>query len=291
MKKITLLFIGLALLFFAVNSCKKSDINGFPSGKGLIEGSYLTLTSAGNDTLDWNNFTAGTVSLTVGSYGEPVASVNVYVVLGANTDHTTWKLIKNLPFTAPLAISVTGSEVATALGVDPKSINQNLTIYTEAVTADGRKFSAADGSTPSNFVSLAGYNMAFIFPIVVINAPCPYDQSYFNGKFDIVSDGWNDYAKGDPIQVTPGPGTNQITLLLYPAPGVGTNRKAIVANVDPLTDSLTVPKQQYGDYGGDFISAQGVGILSNCSGIISLTLDHTDASGDYGIYTVVMKKE
>jgi len=288
MKQIKLLFIGIAFMLPLLNSCKKSDINGFGSGKGLIEGAYLTLTATGNDQLDYSSVATSTVSYTVDGHGVAIASVNMYVVFGQSLDATTWKLIKNVPFTSGLVLTVSGAEIATAMGIQPKDINTDMTIYTEAVTKDGRKFSSAN--TPTNFTSLPAYNFAFVLPVTLINYVCPYDQAYFNGTFAIVSDGWNDFAPGAGISVTPGPANNQITILLYPAPGVGTNRKAIVANVDPLTDSLTVPKQQYGDYGGDFISAQGVGVLSACSGLISLTLDHSDAGGDYGTYVVVMKK-
>lgn len=289
MKKIIFIALSGSMLLFCANSCRKSNING--DSKSLIEGAYLTLESHGNDSLDYKNLNASTITFTVGSKGVPVASVNVFVVLGQNLDTTAWKLVKTLPYSDGLVISVTGSDLATALGVDGTAINTDLTIYTEAVTKDGRTFSI--GNTPSTYNSFPAYNMAFQFTVHLFNYVCPYDQSYFTGTFAIVTDGWSDFKAGAGIAVVGGPGANQITLTLYPAPGVGSNRKNIIANVDPATDSLTVAKQLIGDYPGDpNFSVQGTGFLSACSGLISLTLDFTSpADGDDGTFTVVMKKQ
>ncbi|MBS1934516.1 MAG: hypothetical protein JST96_10995, partial [Bacteroidetes bacterium] len=258
----------------------------------LVLGAYLTLSVQGNANLDYKHIDTSSVSITVGSVGVDVQSVNVYVVKGQNLDPSTWKLVKNVPFTSQgTVLTVTGGEMAQALGIDPDSINTDLSLYPEAVTKDGRKFSIAN--TPTTFESFPAYNMAFIWPVTLINYVCPYDQSFFNGSFAVISDQWQDYTSGDLVTVTPGPGVNQITLALYPKPGVGSNRKNIVANVDPTTDSLSVPSQIFGDYGGDVnFSCTGVGVLSACSGVISLTLDiSSPADGDFGLFTIVLTKQ
>lgn len=286
MKKLIIILIGIALIGAGLSSCKKDNING--DSKTLIEGSYLTLLDAGNAELDYSNLSASEVSIKVGEYGSPVESVNIYTVLGSNLDPASWKLIKNVPFTEGVELKVTGEEIATALGIAITDINTDVSLYPEAVTKDGRKFSIAN--TPTNFQSFPAYNIAFIWTAKLINYVCPFDRAYFNGNFAVQSDGWNDFAAGALIPVQPGPGTNQITVTLYPAPGVGTNRTPIVLDVDPDTDLVTVAKQQYGDYGGDFFTAEGTGFVSACSGLISLTLTHKTGADSYGPYTVVLKK-
>jgi hypothetical protein len=286
MKKIFIILIGAALIA-GVSSCKKDNING--DYKDLVGGSYLTLLESGNDELDWQNFAASEVSIKVGEYGSPVASVNVYAVLGSDLNPSSWHLVKNVPFSEGVELKVTGAELLTALGIDAQDVNTDVSLYPEAVTADGRKFSIAN--TPTSYQSFPAYNMAFIWTATLINYVCPFDQAYFNGNFAVQSDGWNDFAAGDLIAVQPGPGATQITLTLYPKPGVGSNRKNIIVDIDPATDSATVAKQVYGDYpGSPNLSVQGTGYVSACSGIISLDLEHSDAGGSYGVYTVVLKK-
>ncbi len=82
MKKVTVLLTCIAAVFFVMNSCKKSNINGFPSGDGLVLGSYIQLDSVINASLDFSN-PAATVSIKVGGYkGQPVSSINIYVATG-----------------------------------------------------------------------------------------------------------------------------------------------------------------------------------------------------------------
>ena len=286
MKKLIIIIIGIALIGTGLSSCKKDNING--DSKNLVEGSYLTLLDTGNDELDYTNFDASEVSIKVGEYGSPIASVNIFAVLGSNLDPTSWKLVKNVPFTEGVELKLTGAEITAALGITAADVNTDISLYPEAVTTDGRKFSIAN--TPTNFQSFPAYNIAFIWTATLVNYVCPFDRDYFSGNFAVQSDGWNDFAAGDLIPVQPGPGANQITITLYPAPGVGTNRTPIILDVDPDTDLVTVAKQQYGDYSGDFYSVEGDGFVSACSGLISLSLMHSTGADSGGPYVVVLKK-
>src|SRR5579871_1186686 len=147
MKKSIIIFLVLATILISTNSCKKGDIPG--DHNTLILGAYLTLNAQGNGNLDYKHIDTSSVSITVGSVGSAVASVNVYVVKGQNLDPSTWKLVKNVPFTSQgTVLTATGGEIAQALGIDPDSINTDLSLYPEAVTKDGRKFSIAN--TPTN---------------------------------------------------------------------------------------------------------------------------------------------
>jgi len=269
MKKIFSLLFVLIFLLTLSDSCTKGVVTGDP--KYLISGAYPTLLTQGNANLDYIHIDTSTVSITVGEKGSPVASVNLWVVRGSNLNPSSWKLIKNVPFKDSAVLSVTGAEIGQALSIPADSIKTGLTIYPEVVTTDGRKFSISN--TPTNFQSFPSYNMALIWPINLINFVCPYDQAFFDGNFAIISDQWNDFAAGDLIPVKPGPAANQITISLYPSPNVGSNRMPIILNVDPATDSVSIPLQPIGDYPGDpNYSMQGIGTVSVCSGIISLTV-------------------
>ncbi len=291
MKKIFLITFGFITILAIMISCTKGFVSG--DRQYLIEGAYLTLNQQGNADLDYIHIDTSTVSITVGGKGSPIASVNLWVVQGSNLNPSSWKFVKNVPFNDSAVLTVNGAELGKALGIPPDSINTGLTIYPEAVTVDSQKFSITN--TPTNFESFPAYNMAFIWPVTLINYVCPYDQNFFNGNFAIVSDEWNDYSPGDLIPVTPGPAANQITMKLYPSLAEGgTNRKTFVANVDPATDSLSIPLQPIGDYPGDpNFTIQGVGVLSVCSGSISLTVSFASpADGQIpGTYTVIMTKQ
>ena len=106
---------------------------------------------------------------------------------------------------------------------------------------------------------------------------CPFDRSVFTGQFSVTKDTWQDFDIGAAIDVSPGPGTNQISILAYPSPAFGTNRKTMIINVDPLTSVVTIPEQIIGDYaagGGAFdkdITIQGGGSVNSCTKTISLT--------------------
>jgi hypothetical protein len=285
-KRFIILFLVVAVAV-AIHSCKKGDISGDP--KGLVLGSYPTIQRLGNSSLNTLNLDSSTATIVVGENGAPIASINVWVVLGQNLNPSSWTLIRNVPFKDSAVISVTGADIAKALGVPSDSITSNPTIYLEDVTKDGRKFSIAN--TPTNYESFPAYNMAFIWPLTLM---CPYDPAFFTGTFAIVSDQWNDFSPGDPISVTAGPGTNQLTLLLYPSPNFGSNRKAIVADVDPVTDSVKIPLQPIGDYTGDpGYTLQGVGFLATCTGTITLTVSFASpADGQIpGTFVVQMTKQ
>ena len=101
---------------------------------------------------------------------------------------------------------------------------------------------------------------------------CPYDQSVFDGAFTVERDTWQDYAIGDLVKVTPGPGENKITIFVYPSPAYGSNRKCVVLDVDGTTGNVTISKQVVGDCGADKdVTMKGSGAVNSCQGTITLT--------------------
>ncbi len=289
MKNIIIALLGLTVLSMA--SCKKDGIVNGDVAEYEV-GSYLSYTGAkpGQQPFDLATIETSTASINVKVVGTPAKQVNIYT--GTSTDKSTWTLIKSVPFQDSGTLSVTGGEVAAALGVEPDSFTPgtSFTFYNEIVTVDGRLFSAAN--TSSDFQAQSSYNMAFTWSAVVF---CAYDESVFDGNFEVVVDEWQDYSPGDIIvnAVEPGPGANQLTMHVYPNPAYGAVIGPIIIDVDPATNVATVQKQPYGDYYGSGYGtfyAEGSGSVNSCEGTIDLDLTHTVAAGSFGTYHLTIKK-
>lgn len=282
MKKIGLYLGALLMMVLTLASCSKEFTPGDPDT--MTTGAYVKEIAAGSDLLKIGEIATSVVTKTIGQVGAPISQVSIYAAASATLNKANWKLIKTLPFTEGMELSVTGAEIASALGVDAESLTGPV-LYQEVTTTDGRVFNLAT-NTPSNFESFPNYHMAMQWRLKVL---CPWDRDFFSGSFEVLSDGWNDYSPGATVQVSPGPGPNQVTIALYPPSG---DRTPIVIDVDPETGDVTVPEQVYGGYGPGYenFSALGTGSISACTGIISLDLEHYQGGGYYGLFTVELKK-
>jgi hypothetical protein len=296
MRKITLLIIGFGTVLLALQSCKKSYTNGYPGGKGLILGSYIYYDSIINENLDFSSPTA-TVSMTVSSKGDPVATVKIFVATGSNSaDSSGWVLIKSVPYSDKVLLSVSTDELNTALGSVGSSV-QAGTVYVlqnVVVTTDGRTFSATN--TPSNYLSLAGYKMALTWGATAV---CAFVQADAVGTYNVVSDPyWGDFAPGDAVTVAAGSNPNELLLYAYPNPAAhGINRVPIVIEVDPVSDIATVAKQVVGAYSNwpyGNLSVRGdasPNFVFSCTGSIQLTFEFTVDAGTFGDGTLTLQKQ
>ncbi len=292
MKKIILSFLGFGLLLLGVNSCKKSFING--DSKILVEGSYITLDSIISESLDFSN-QAATVSIQIGSKGSPVASVNIFVATGSNSlDTTAWVLIKNVPYSNGVILSVSTAELAAAIAPAAITPGNSYVLQNQVITKDGREFSVAN--TPSTYNSFPAYNMALTWGATAV---CAFSQSTSVGNYSVVSDAfWGDFSPGATVVVSAGANPNQLSLLAYPNPAAGgINRQPIIINVDPVTDIATVAEQVFGSYTGSpygNYSLQTVGssnFVFSCTGVIQLTFDFTVAAGDFGNGSLILQHQ
>jgi hypothetical protein len=292
MKKITLIFLGIVLVLLGANSCKKVAING--DSKTLVSGSYITLDSIISESLDFSN-QAATVSIKVGSKGSPVASVNIFVATGSNAlDTTGWVLIKNVPYSDGVVLSVSTAELAAALAPAVITPGNSYVLQNQVVTKDGRTFSVSN--TPSTYNSFPAYNMALTWGATAV---CAFDQATSVGNYTVVSDAfWNDFAPGDVLTVSAGANPNQLSLIAYPNPSAaGINRQPIIINVDPVTDIATVAVQPVGAYSNwpyGTLSVQTVGtsnFVFSCTGVIELTFDFTVAAGDFGNGSLILQHQ
>jgi len=289
MRKITLLIISAGIALFAIHSCKKSDINGNPSGKGLVLGSYLVLDSAINENLNFSDPSA-TVSIKVGSKGSPIATVKIFVATGSNSaDSTGWVSIKSVPYTEGVVLSVSTAELNTALATVNQTIapGNQYTLQNVVVTSDGRTFSVTN--TPTNFVSLTGYNMALTWSATAV---CAFDQASSIGVYKVVTDTWVDYSPGDTINVFAGPDAHSLSFYGYPgAPDGGINRVPWIVEVDPATGAATVADQFVGDYGTTVARVSATGFIFSCTGGISLIVNVNYGGAPYAGQVFVLQKQ
>lgn len=287
MKKFIITSMGLALFFVLIHSCKKDNITGDKSN--LILGSYITLDSTINQNLDFSNG-AATVSIKVHSKGSPVATVNIYVATGSNSEDTSgWKFIKTVSYTDGVVLSVSTAELAKALAPAVISPGTAYALQNQVVTQDGRKFSVAN--TPDNYNSFPAYKMALTWNAVAV---CAFSQSAAIGSYTVKADpDWQDFSPGYPITVTAGPNPNSISFYAYPGiPDGGTNRQPWIVNVDPATGAATMKSQYIGDYPGvPGCTASAKGFVFSCAGIITLKVDVVYGGTTYAAQKFVLQHQ
>lgn len=283
-----IIFIATFITVLGVNSCKKETVVSDFESLGI--GSYVTLVSSGNSRIDYANLSGSSVSITVKEFGSPVDKIKVYVTKGtADLDRAKWKSVKEFPYSGETALNVKATEIATALGIPPTGLEPGAvyTLYNQVITKDGRSFDVVN--THPDFAGISNYNMALTWSAVIV---CPFVSTGFGGNFQVLEDKWADFSPGEVVTVATGPGANQISMTVYPKPGVGSNRVPIIVSIDPATGAATVALQAYGDYGGEVIKTTTVGTnnyVFSCVGTITLRLNHTGNS-NYGDYNLLLKK-
>jgi len=305
MKKFLIIIFAVCAAIAALNSCKKSggNINPLTDIKNLSVGSYLVIDSTINPNL---NVTSGSskVGVVVHQYplGEVVDHILLYTTLGTSTDTTQWKLVKSVPYTAgsKVDLSTTTSELATAFGVPSSAFAPGsiFTFFPRAVTKSGKVFDInnAGDNGGGGLITGPAYKSGFSFTVYVV---CPFTGG-MTGTYKVIRDDWQDWAPGNLVQVTDGPGANQINLSqVYP--GGGTVITPLLVNVDPATGTATIPKVTYGRYGGaSSTQYSGVGAGSggvagyvfSCTGFITVSIIHTDnGGGDYGANKLILQKQ
>ena len=279
----------IVIAFITALSCTKED-NDYFSKLGI--GAYLTKVSSKTflDSKDPN----ATVDLTVGKVGSEVASINVYTAATSTLDKSLWKLIKNVPFTGDSTkLSVTNKEIATALGLTPGDLPPGVVfdLYNEIVTPDGQLFSSINTSS-QDLENQVAFNAALRWTGTVV---CPFDAGSVAGTYTVVRDDWDDWDPGDEVEVTAGPGPNQVNIsLVWPNPDLGVIVTPLVINVDPLTGVVTVPANitfgNYGTFTGG-TSTGSSGFVFSCLDKISITV-HVLAPpfGDQGFLVLELQK-
>lgn len=281
MKKI---FIVLSVIgSLVINSCKKTEVtNPLADINNLGTGAYLTLNSTINLNFNYSALATSAVGIKVDQYAGATAKqvdhIDVFAVKGSSGDPTKWKKVKTVPYSGTTTLSVTGTELATALSVPLSSFSAGdfYTFYNRVYTKDGQWWDISNSNNGA-LVGLSTYNAAFSF---IAYITCPFNAP-MGGTFKVIRDDWADWNPGDLVTVTDGPGSNQINIsAIWPNPAYGNVVAPLVVNVDQNTGTAKVPKVNFGDYGGGYnMTAQGAngsdvaGYVFSCTGYITLNMN------------------
>jgi hypothetical protein len=292
-----------AILFLV--GCKKSEQgNPLADIANLDPGSYITLAATDNLNFNYAQIATSAVGIKVSQYksgvaASDVASIKVYAVKGSSTDKTAWKLVKTVPYTGEnTALSITGAELGTALGVAPSSFSPGdfYTFYNQVVTKDGRSFDIVN--SPGALGSLSAYNAAFVWQAYIT---CPFTGS-MAGNYRVLQDDWADWGVGDIVQVLDGPAANQINLSkVWPNPAYGDIVNPLVVKINASNGVATVPLVTFGNNYPGTATAQGAdangagdnvacGYVFSCTGFITLVMKVTYNGGNQGNLKLVLKK-
>jgi hypothetical protein len=282
-----------ALIILA--SCKKTeDLNPLADVANLTIGSYITLAESVNVNLSFDT-PSSEVSIKVDEYkgGGKVTTIDLFVVEGANGDPATWKKIKSVPFTGDgTVLSATSQDVATALGVAVSDLAPGnfYTFYNRVITEDGKTFDLSNtlGALENN----SNYNACFRWQAYIT---CPF-VGPVAGKFKVIQDDWADWVPGDVIDVTDGPGANQIDLsAVWPNPAYGDIVDHLIIDIDPATGTASVPLVTFGNYGSlatatNTAGSDVAGYVFSCTGYITLTMAVTYNGSSQGNLKLVLQK-
>lgn len=285
-KLLSYIFVFVAVLSIG---CKKETV--VSDYKALGIGSYVTLVSAGNARIDYANLANSKVSITVKEYGSPIDKIKVYVTQGtADLDRSKWKFVKEFAYSGETLLEVTATQIATALGIPVSGLEPGgtYTLYNQLLTKDARIFDAAN--TYPDFASISNYNMALTWTAVVV---CPF-VAPIAGSYKVIKDDWVDWSPGDIVQVTDGPGANQVNIsAVWPNPAFGSIISPLVVNVDPASGAATITSGvNWGDYGGIASTGTGSsGYVFSCTGQITLKIHVLYNGGDQGFLNLILKKQ
>ena len=284
--------ILLIVLIMGIASCKKkSDLIQKPSE--LIIGAYIRLDSTISNEFNFAAISTSTVSWMVTGIGEPIDKIISYVSTTNRPDKTTWKKIKEFPVSNNKAtITISGSELATALGIAPTALKpgNQYTIFNEMVTKSGKLYSAIN--TNADLQNSSDYKNAINLKGTIT---CPFVAAGFAGDFAVVSDdNWGDFSPGDILQVTQATDTS-VTLLEYPSPAYGTNRQPVIIKINPANGRATInPLQYVGNYGSTSTKVSTSktipSYIFSCTGDVILYQDVLYGSTTYGNQLLQLKK-
>jgi hypothetical protein len=268
-----------AILFFA--GCKKNDAST-PIGLTrvptplIIKDPTTDLNISGQDPASFS----GKFVVSMYFKDDKVQKVDVVVIM--NGDNSKVRTIQANVTTFPTTIQITGTQLATLFGATIV-LGDNFQIGTDVTMLNGLKLEAFPATGSSYAAGI--YAEPGGAPTITYLVACTFNNASFNGNYTVAQDDWADFAVGDPILVSPGPASNQITITAYPSPAFGNNRKPMIINVDPATFAVTIPEQVIGDYFGapPNTTIRGTGTVNPCGDNIKLTVTFkiggADASG------------
>lgn len=202
------------------------------------------------------------------------------VVVIKNGNKANVKTIQANVTAFPSPMQVTGTQLTTLFGTAPVA-GDNFQIGVDITTLNGLKmeaFPVVGNAYASGISAQPGGS-----PSITYLTLCSFDKASFNGNYTVAQDDWADFEIGDPVEVKPGAGANQISITAYPSPTYGNARQPMIVDVDPATFAVTIPQQVIGNYFGapPGATVRGTGVVNPCGDNITLTLTINIGGTDY----------
>jgi hypothetical protein len=290
MKKI-IAIVSIFLIGSHLFSCRKSDNPKRPA-LTRVPVPVLTPDPAANTVIAASDAAAFNGKFTVDLYFKnDIKPKQFDIVVAKNHDYSSGA-VKSFAAgitSFPTVVTVTGTQLlnlfpAPIVVGDVFEFGADITLQDGTVLPAFDSVGAAYGQTGGN---ADGFPNASL--VVSYAAICSFDQSVFSGTYKIVTDEWQDYDPGNTVTVNPGPGANQASLIVYPSPAFGNNRKPFIIDINPVTGKVSAAQQIIGDYppadlNMKIVTTPGANsFVDFCSGRIHLSLDFSDAhTGSFG---------
>jgi hypothetical protein len=220
------------------------------------------------------------------------------IVVIKNGDNAGVKIIQAGVTSYPASIPVTGQQLATLFGA-PVVLGDKFDIGADVYTQDGQKYQAFP-VVGLGYGSNVATEYSGLTTSVRYEAVCVFNAADYAGNFKVTVDAWNDFGVGTIIPIT----VVSPSKLSFVSP---VNGKAIIIDVNTVTNITSVASQSYGDYKAAGIDPTWTfgnsNVVSNnssannfvapCDGVISLALDYVVSLGTLGggPYILKMKKQ
>ncbi len=291
MKKIIVSLTCIAIIGNILSSCRKSDNPKIPQ-LVRVPVPVLTPDPTSGTFITATDPTAFNAKFTVDLYFKSdIKPKQLDIVVAKNHKYSAGavKSFKPNIVTYPTEVTVTGAQLLSLfsdpiVSGDVFEFGANITLQDGTVLPIFDSVGAGYGQTGGNVDGFPNASLVVAYPVV-----CSFSQATFSGTYKIITDEFQDYHPGDAVTVNPGPGPNQASLIVYPSPAFGINRKPFIIDIDPVTAKVSAVQQIIGDYPPDDINMKIVttpganSFVDFCNGKIHLSLDFSDAhTGSFG---------
>lgn len=264
------------------------------------QGAFARVIDIQGTVIDLND-TSSEVSLTLayqdGEDNTLLDHIDYYVTLTDNTDSGT-------DISGTATIGTTDSSVFTpnefgepettftftygdaldVLGIDQEDVEgtDSFELSWEVFTTDGRSYTKGDVS--GDVAAIGGYYSSPFFYSIAFKCGLTDTSTLFDGDFEVVYDGWADYAEGDLVPVIPDPDDPLSFRIL------GTNNPYIdnpdsfyfgVTIIDDDGNVEVASNEPWSYLSGTYlIDVVGSGSINTCTGFVSIDLEFVG----YGTY-------
>lgn len=290
MKKISLLFIALGLIFV---SCSK---DGGESKEDLNEGAIpnitkISTTDQGLNVVALNAGQGINLGLNIGIGFGNVASMDIVGIYSKGAVLEKAILKTNLA-TFPTTVNITQTDLYNAFNIlnsaSDVGLKDNLVISADLKMKDGTvvKMYNANG-TPNYGSGIANLTGIKVFQTYIVSCPLT-NASLFNGNYKVVTDDWEDYPINNVVPVvynaTNGIAKFRIMNSANPSTISSSSTNYLECTLNTTTATVTVVSNAPYLYGAgveNSYTVAGTGNVSSCTGNINLILKWTKSSGSF----------